>query len=93
MLTYIYNDDQTIGKLDNRAIKGVFVGYTTNSKGWQIYLPDRRKIVHSRNVTFWESSGTPETTNRQENIVHNIERPTTVDANILLDEEKELNIN
>jgi hypothetical protein len=92
-LTYIHNDDQTIGKFDNRAIKGIFVRYATNSKGWQIYLLDRRKIVYSRNITFWESSETPQTTNRQENIVYDVERPTIVDANILLDEKEKLNIN
>jgi hypothetical protein len=44
-------------------------------------------------LLFGESSETPETTNRQENIVYDVERPTIVDANILSDEKEELNIN
>ena len=44
------------GKLDERAEKGVFVGYAAESKGYIIYSLSRMKIVISRDVYFDENS-------------------------------------
>ncbi|RVW24539.1 Retrovirus-related Pol polyprotein from transposon TNT 1-94 [Vitis vinifera] len=44
------------GKLDERAEKGVFVGYAAESKGYRIYSLSRMKIVISRDVHFDENS-------------------------------------
>ncbi|RVX15286.1 Retrovirus-related Pol polyprotein from transposon TNT 1-94 [Vitis vinifera] len=44
------------GKLDERAKKGVFVGYAAESKGYRIYSLSRMKIVISIDVHFDENS-------------------------------------
>jgi len=43
------------GKLDERAEKGVFIGYATKSKGYRIFNLIGMKIV-SRDVHFDENS-------------------------------------
>ena len=53
---YIYNDDKTKSKLDDRALEGIMMGYGDKSKGYVIYLPDRDKLVLSRNVKFLEET-------------------------------------
>tara|TARA_B100000513_G_scaffold134466_1_gene60444 strand:- start:24 stop:4298 length:4275 start_codon:yes stop_codon:yes gene_type:complete len=41
-------------KLGDRAKVGIFLGYGSEIKGYRVYLPDERKIVYSRHVTFDE---------------------------------------
>jgi len=41
-------------KLSPRALKGVFVGYCVNTKGYMIYLLQEEKIIVTRNVKFYE---------------------------------------
>jgi len=41
-------------KLDPSGEKGIFVGYSENSKGDRVYIPGHRKIEVSRDVTFDE---------------------------------------
>jgi hypothetical protein len=36
--------------------KGVFVGYSENSKAYRIYVPGQRKIEVRRDVTFHEEA-------------------------------------
>jgi hypothetical protein len=47
-----YVKDLNAGKLDPRAVKGRFVGYDTESKGYRIYWPEKRSISIERNVAF-----------------------------------------
>lgn len=42
-------------KLDPRAICGVLFGYTKGVKGYRIWVPETKKIIHSRHVIFDES--------------------------------------
>ena len=42
-------------KLDPRATKGFLLGYTDGIKGYRIWNPVTRKVIHSRHVTFDES--------------------------------------
>ncbi|KAL3612663.1 hypothetical protein D5086_003683 [Populus alba] len=44
------------GKLDERAEKGIFVGYATESKGYRIYNLSVAKVQISRDVHFDENS-------------------------------------
>lgn len=48
------NMDPVIKKLEDRGIKGIFVGYSERSKGYIIWNPKTRKFVVNRNVTFLE---------------------------------------
>ena len=49
-------------KLDNRAVKCIFLGYTTCSKAYILWSLDKRSLLIRRNVIFDESSfGTDET--------------------------------
>jgi len=47
-----YVKDLKAGKLDARAQQGHFVGYDSESKGYQIYWPTKRSITVKRNVVF-----------------------------------------
>jgi hypothetical protein len=39
-------------KLDDKAVKGIFVGYDHKSLAYRVYVPSLQKIVVSRDVTF-----------------------------------------
>ena len=51
------------GKLDPRALKCVFIGYSSSQKGYKCYHPPSRKVFVSQDVTFWENQAyfSPET--------------------------------
>ena len=42
-------------KLDMKAKLGIFVGYSSVSKAYKIYLPQNNKVIVSRDVQFFES--------------------------------------
>jgi hypothetical protein len=42
--------------MDDRAWKGVFVGYAPESPAWLVHNPTTRRVVSSRNVVFDESA-------------------------------------
>ncbi|MCI11517.1 copia-type polyprotein [Trifolium medium] len=42
-------------KLDKKAEPGIFVGYSSTSKAYRIYLPQSNKVIVSRDVKFLES--------------------------------------
>ncbi|KAL1208699.1 Retrovirus-related Pol polyprotein from transposon TNT 1-94 [Cardamine amara subsp. amara] len=44
------------GKLEPRAMKGVFMGYGDGVKGYRIWSPSENRVILSRNVVFDESS-------------------------------------
>ena len=41
-------------KLDPRAKKAIFLGFSSNVKGYRLWCIEKNKIVHSRDVTFNE---------------------------------------
>lgn len=49
---YVLNNSPGMGKLDSRGVPGIFVGYSDSSKGYRIWIPDKGKIVTSRDVNF-----------------------------------------
>ena len=45
-----------MSKLDPSGKKGLFIGYSEQSKDYQIYIPGYRQIELSRDVTFGEDT-------------------------------------
>jgi transposase InsO family protein len=43
-------------KLEAKAVKCIFVGYSSQSKAYRLYNPETKKIIISRDVIFLESS-------------------------------------
>jgi hypothetical protein len=56
----VHNDSPNRGKLDSKAIEGIFVGYGQQTKGWIAYIPSKRRLVISRNIEFFEGIQTPQ---------------------------------
>ena len=53
-----HDDSPSRGKLDDKALPGIFMGYGEQTKSWVIYLPSKKKLVASRNVEFLEPGAT-----------------------------------
>ena len=43
-------------KLDKKAEPTIFVGYSSNSKGYKICLPQTNKVIVNKDVKFFESN-------------------------------------
>jgi hypothetical protein len=50
--SYIHVDKSQSRELDDRAWKGVFVGYASESPAWLVYSLATRRVMSSRNVVF-----------------------------------------
>lgn len=46
---------QNLKKLDDGAVKGIFIGYSTDAKAYRIYIPATGKVIISRDVKFVET--------------------------------------
>ena len=53
---YVHIPDEKRRKLDAKAVEGVFVGYPAGKKGYKIFIPESKKFLSSRDVTFMEKS-------------------------------------
>lgn len=51
-LAYAHVPDALRKKLDDKAEKCVFIGYSSDTKGYKLYNPDIGKVIISRDVTF-----------------------------------------
>ncbi|MCO5572769.1 hypothetical protein L7F22_026528 [Adiantum nelumboides] len=58
-LAYAHIPQQLRGKLDDKAVKCIFVGYSSGSKGYRFYNPATNKIFESRDVIFAETTAQP----------------------------------
>jgi hypothetical protein len=54
---YVHTPEYQQRQLSEKAWKGIFVGYCTDSPAWKIYNPVTRRVLHSRNVVFDETFG------------------------------------
>ena len=51
---YLHTPKDERHKFNDKAQKCIFLGYSTNQKGYRLYDPNHCKIVHSRDVKFNE---------------------------------------
>ncbi|XP_073116145.1 uncharacterized protein [Elaeis guineensis] len=52
---FVRNHRPSVGKLDARALKCIFVGYSATQKGYKCWCPTERKMFISIDVTFRKS--------------------------------------
>lgn len=55
-------------KLDQRGHEGVFLGYSDESKGYRIWSKEKRKVIVSRDVKFFEFKNTHHKTGDEDKI-------------------------
>jgi hypothetical protein len=53
-IAYVHVPDEKISKLDPKAKKCTFIGYSLEQKGYRCFNPSTRKLQVSRNVVFDE---------------------------------------
>ncbi|KAK3041977.1 hypothetical protein RJ639_002285 [Escallonia herrerae] len=60
--------NSVLGKLDPKAVKCVFIGYSSSKKGYKCYSPEKKKVYNTMDVTFFENqSFYPKTSIQGEN--------------------------
>jgi hypothetical protein len=55
-ICYSHIPKEKRGKLDEKAEKGIFLGYSTQSKGYRVYSLETNKLIISRDVKFDEDA-------------------------------------
>ncbi|PRQ23286.1 putative RNA-directed DNA polymerase [Rosa chinensis] len=55
-IAFAHVPDHIRKKLDDKADKCIFIGYSTVTKGYKLYNPKTKKVIVSRDVTFDEQS-------------------------------------
>lgn len=53
---YVLIEDHKRGKTEKKSIKGIFVGYDTDSPGFRVFTDGTRDVVSSSNVIFDENA-------------------------------------
>ena len=53
-VTYAHMPNQLRKKIDDKAEKFIFIGYSHETKGYKLYNSKTKKVVVSRDVTFDE---------------------------------------
>jgi len=51
--TAFVHEHKQIGKLESRAIKCVFVGYSSTQKGYKCFDPNSKRLLATVDVTFF----------------------------------------
>ncbi|KAI3728871.1 hypothetical protein L6452_17516 [Arctium lappa] len=54
---YVLNDRDSLNKFSPKADEGVFLGYSSNSTTYRVFLISSRKVIESVNVKFDEAAG------------------------------------
>lgn len=55
---YVLKDRDQKKKLDDKAEEGIFLGYSTNSRAYRVFLKESQTIIESINVRF-QDDGNP----------------------------------
>ncbi|KAI3667036.1 hypothetical protein L6452_42078 [Arctium lappa] len=53
---YVLNDRENLNKFSPKADEGVFMGYSSNSAAYRVFLISARKVIESVNVKFDEAA-------------------------------------
>ena len=53
---FILKDRENVGKFDSRSDEGIFLGYSSTSKAYQVYNKRTKKVMENVNVVINESS-------------------------------------
>ena len=64
-VAYAHVPDQLRNKLDSKGEKCIFVGYTDESKAYNLYNPSTKKFIISRDVQFIEEEAWVEAQRKQ----------------------------
>ena len=54
---HVTNNGPRVGKLSDRSVKMVFLGYAERTKGYRMYDSESKKLHISRDVIFEENKG------------------------------------
>lgn len=94
--SFFLNKNQNKSKFDSRAIEGIFVGYSEQSKAFRIWDPIKKKIIVTRDVRtinkmFYETSTTsvPKLLDGHKNPNSNPTSEDMVDFNIIVENPEE----
>jgi hypothetical protein len=49
---YVHVPKENMSKLDKKAEKCIFIGYKDGLKGYNLWNPETKKVVYSRDVVF-----------------------------------------
>ena len=53
-MAFVHISAQNRSKLDPKSAKCIFLGYSSNQKGYKCYSPHNRKFFNSMDMTFFE---------------------------------------
>lgn len=65
----VHIPDATRKKLDPKGREGIFVGYFDTSKAFRVWIPEKQKVVISRDVLVDESSTLTDPSNKTGHIL------------------------
>jgi hypothetical protein len=51
---YVHVPKENMGRIDKKDEKCIFIGYKDGLKGYKLWNPETKKVVHSRDVVFRE---------------------------------------
>lgn len=92
-IAFVHIHDQNRGKLDQRARKCIFVGYSASKKGYKCYDPSSKRIFVSIDVTFFETTPFFETHLQGESKYEDLDYITNSDSKNILSDDSNFLIN
>ena len=49
---FTLKDDEQLGKFESKAHKGIFLGYSLESKAYRVYVIDHKKVIERLECDF-----------------------------------------